>query len=774
MARPKKEEAEPKFDINELAKKLQIATNAIAKDLKVKPMGFDAPKGTNGSLSTGSLTADLVTGGGFPKHRMTTVSGDSGAGKTTLVQKALGKTLDRGLICHYVDVEGAADYAWMLRGGTDMNKFLGKRGEPKKLWYIPDFQTGEDAFRYIERNLVEMDKLGAAQAPGLVSAFFLDSLAAMIPAEELENDERGDSPTQAKMFSRWIRLIRAGWLKRANSSFIAINQIRENPRQKFGCLHGDTKIRLVDGRVLPIRDIVTNKIQGEVWSYDAESKALKAKRITNWFNNGLSAPEDWVLLKTEGPGSKRGSHEITVTKNHKFLTPSGEWSPAGGFAVGDEVLSRYESRTNGKFREFLLGVMVGDSGIHETYNRGAIVFQNQEQPEYHQWKLGKLSAVLEFKAYANSLVVSRPRVDMEELRKQIPKRNPLGILDQLTPLSLAVWFMDDGHHREDRGLGSLCCKRLEADEVQIVRTWLNKMGYENTDQKTHGMIAFSQIGFDRLCKTIAPYVPPCMEYKLLPGYRGRYVDFNLDHEIRELVLSVKILEIRPISAKKARALAKFDLEIEGTHNYVACSKHGGLVVHNSPEYEPGGAAPTFYADVKLWLRRTGKAKTLDYKKDHALTPKDTTLFRAQGISIEKNPNGTEDRYFYTNIKAVKNRVFPPFKETYMRIWTEENGGAGRGIDPVWDTLRFFEEIGMAEFPDSFEVKLKGKVYSYYDLKAEILAKPDLQQEAWSLLQSGNAFDLYFARLAGGEVEVGKPDDETPDEAEEAGEAGVPA
>jgi len=428
MAKAKKEETETKFDINELARKLQIATNAIAKDLKVKPMGFEAPRGTNGSLSTGSLTADLVTGGGFPKHRMTTVSGDSGAGKTTLVQKALGKTLDRGLICHYVDVEGAADYAWMLRGGTDMNKFLGKRGEPKKLWYIPDFQTGEDAFRYIERNLVEMDKLGAAQAPGLVSAFFLDSLAAMIPAEELENDERGDSPTQAKMFSRWIRLIRAGWLKRANSAFIAINQIRENPRQKFG----------------------------------------------------------------------------------------------------------------------------------------------------------------------------------------------------------------------------------------------------------------------------------------------------------------------------------------------------------SPEYEPGGAAPTFYADVKLWLRRTGKAKTLDYKKDHALTPKDTTLFRAQGISIEKNPSGTEDRYFYTNIKAVKNRVFPPFKETYMRIWTEENGGAGRGIDPVWDTLRFFEEIGMAEFPDSFEVKLKGKVYSYYDLKAEILAKPDLQQEAWSLLQSGNAFDLYFARLAGGEVEVGKPDDESPDEAEEAGEAGVPA
>ena len=404
--------------IKEYRAKMQAGINGITKKLECKAMGFEPPQGTNGAVSTGTLCLDLITGGGFPKHRMSTVAGDSGTGKTTLVGKSEGWALAQGLLCHHQDLEGAADYTWMLKNGTDMNLYLGSRGKPKSLYYIPDFPSGDASFRYMARVMDEAIKHGAENLPFLSNVFYHDSLPACIPEIMLANDEKGSSPDLAILMSRELPRVRIK-LRKANAAYIAINQIRENPRAQF----------------------------------------------------------------------------------------------------------------------------------------------------------------------------------------------------------------------------------------------------------------------------------------------------------------------------------------------------------SKPLYEPCGNAPTFYADMKLWFVRTGKAKTLDFKHDHPITPKDTSLFKAEGISIEQNPNGTEDRYFYTRAKSVKNRVFPPLKETYFRMWTEENGGTGRGIDPVWDVIHFFEEVGLCQFHSMKEVILKGQVYSYWDLKQEILAKPDLGLEARSLLDSGKAFELYFNRLMGGGAAIGTADPEEGNEAE---------
>src|SRR4051812_23665454 len=90
--------------IKEFRQKMQAGINKIAKDLEVQPIGFEAPKGSRGAVESGSLTVDLVTGGGFPKHRMTTAAGWTGAGKTTLIAKSEGIQLKKGLITHHLDL----------------------------------------------------------------------------------------------------------------------------------------------------------------------------------------------------------------------------------------------------------------------------------------------------------------------------------------------------------------------------------------------------------------------------------------------------------------------------------------------------------------------------------------------------------------------------------------------------------------------------------------------------------------------------------------------
>ncbi|MGH3402037.1 MAG: hypothetical protein ACRDRJ_05875 [Streptosporangiaceae bacterium] len=75
-------------------------------------------------------------------------------------------------------------------------------------------------------------------------------------------------------------------------------------------------------------------------------------------------------------------------------------------------------------------------------------------------------------------------------------------------------------------------------------------------------------------------------------------------------------------------MSRYDLEIEGSHNYFA----DGIMVHNSPETTTGGKALKFYASVRLDSRR-----------------------------IETLKDGTDAVGNRTRVKVVKNKLSPPFR-----------------------------------------------------------------------------------------------------------------
>jgi RecA/RadA recombinase len=99
------------------------------------------------------------------------------------------------------------------------------------------------------------------------------------------------------------------------------------------------------------------------------------------------------------------------------------------------------------------------------------------------------------------------------------------------------------------------------------------------------------------------------------------------------------------------------------------------VMFTDPNYEPGGEALKFYSDARL--RSTPRAL---YG-----VPYDP---KGKG-QIEKEPSLSgegEDTYRYIHLKAIKNKLSVPGRETWLRIWVQDDDAKARGFCPVWDTF----------------------------------------------------------------------------------------
>jgi recombination protein RecA len=216
-------------------------------------------------------------------------------------------------------------------------------------------------------------------------------------------------------------------------------------------------------------------------------------------------------------------------------------------------------------------------------------------------------------------------------------------LKRLTPLSLAIWYMDDATFSlrskglQERTVGGsgrveICVEAIEQTsrerlQAHLADTWGIQARLSQKGRRKMAYLTFRVSETVKLQALIAPYVHPSMDYKLLPRFRGRFVvEPVVTPESYEL-MPVPILKIERTPPKNKRT-HRFDIEVEGGHNYFA----DGIMVHNSPEVTPGGRALKFYSTVRLDIRR-----------------------------IETIKDGTESVGNRVKVKVAKNKMAPPFR-----------------------------------------------------------------------------------------------------------------
>jgi recombination protein RecA len=587
-------------------------------------------------IPTGSISLDVALGiGGLPRGRIVEIYGPESSGKTTVALHAVANAQKGGGIAAFIDAEHALDPEYAKKLGVDTDALLVSQ---------PD--TGEQALEIADMLI----------RSGALDIIVIDSVAALVPRAEIEG-EMGESHVglQARLMSQALRKL-TGALNTTGTTAIFINQLREKIGVMFGCFNDSTRVTLADGSTEKIGTIVNQKLAVEVRTYDPATNEIVNRPVTGWFDNGIT---DRFLQFTVEKSGGNGRSKFAATENHLVRTPGG-WTEAGEILAGDRVVVNETARLSAQQWQVVLGGLMGDGHLAPNRRgRHGVRFRmghGATQADYVDWKaslLGNIPQSRSVRPNGSVHIDLTPLPELGELREVVywgdgKKHLTADVIKQLTPLALAVWFMDDGclavrstglqartaggSGRIEVGVEAMSERSRDrlVDYLRDVHSVESRWSLRGA--RAEAVLQMTTAGTERFMEVVAPFVHPSMAYKLLPRFRGR---FGVEPEFVEptqVLVPARVLDVHV--KPPTRSMHRFDIEVAGTHNYFV----DGVMVHNSPETTTGGKALKFYASIRLDVRR-----------------------------IETLKDGTEPVGNRTRVKVVKNKVSPPFKQAEFDI-----------------------------------------------------------------------------------------------------------
>ena len=145
-------------------------------------------------------------------------------------------------------------------------------------------------------------------------------------------------------------------------------------------------------------------------------------------------------------------------------------------------------------------------------------------------------------------------IENNETKKRT-KIGPERIINDIDPISLAFWYMDDGslthiEGQEDRATISTC--GFNQQDHEILTKALKKFNIEPVvfESKGYLSIRLNAPYAERFFLLIAPYIPPIMQYKLPVRYRGHlgWIPGEISQE-RQRVIEQQFINFTPDNIK---------------------------------------------------------------------------------------------------------------------------------------------------------------------------------------------------------------------------------
>jgi len=389
-----------------------------------------------------------------------------------------------------------------------------------------------------------------------------------------------------------------------------------------GCLSKDTKIAFCDGTEVRIKDVVEQKLVGPVWGFDPVSGEVVSTEILAWHDNGLS--NDWVTVDIDDPHNGNNKKVVHATSNHLFFSlsynkqpifsktraeiPQGEYVEAAG--MKDKKVFVLRDSLGTKAKQMVLGTMLGDASL--SYSGGWRIswcHKNEQMPltQFYCKLLEPLNPCWEYDYQNEGFGDNKHRCTIcatqyfEEFAEICLQNSKKKISDewlkQLSWLSLAVWYMDDGsislgNNQRPRALLHTEGFSEKDNEIIIDALWEKfELKAVKQNYRSYTCLRLNADDAEKFWHGIARCIIPSMRYKLPEELRDLPCIWE-NYEPEAFCKRVSFQTVLDVHSGNYRAskkghTRKYDITT-GTHNFFA----NGVLVHNSmvgvffPEGDP--------------------------------------------------------------------------------------------------------------------------------------------------------------------------------------------
>lgn len=359
-----------------------------------------------------------------------------------------------------------------------------------------------------------------------------------------------------------------------------------------GCFDYKSKI-LTDKGYISIGKIVNQKLNLKVLSYNFDKKQFEYVAILNWFKKPAKYT-DFLHIKLKGFKQGASYFSFRCTPNHLILTKNG-YVRADELKITDKVCS-----PNGDLsyiqKQMILGTLLGDASIYipNKVSRGYRHAQSIKHTIYSNLikkLLGRffISERIVFGGYANTEIRhihSNFDIKLTEYLKKFRTKNKKIFhkkeLLELSPISLAFWYMDDGScnfNNNQKPRMHLATHGFSKKQLGIIIKILKQKFNLFPKMVNYGkgfQLDFNSFDTDVFLNIVAPYITSDLQYKLPLYYRTGKCYWDTYIENNNGFYEQDILEINKNKTTGVDFHYKYDIETKN-HNYIV----SGIIVHNS-------------------------------------------------------------------------------------------------------------------------------------------------------------------------------------------------
>lgn len=270
-------------------------------------------------IPTGSIALDRITGGGYPLGRIIEVFGPASSGKTTFCYHAIAEAqkMFPDDWCGFVDSEHTFDPEYASNIGVNVAELMTAQ---------PD--SGTDAFAMVQGMIEAGAKL-----------LVVDSVAAMVPREEMEEEDYGKNSIglQARMMSKGLRKL-ASIAGKYKCVIIFTNQTRN----KIGVMYGNPEVT-TGGKALEYYASIRLRIaqSGKIEETIDGEKVVKAieSKITTVKNKCYAPYKSCVNVIEFGKGVDNDAGILDLAIAAGFIVKKGGWYSINGNNVAQGLVN---------------------------------------------------------------------------------------------------------------------------------------------------------------------------------------------------------------------------------------------------------------------------------------------------------------------------------------------------------------------------------------------------------------------------------------------------